>query len=160
MSSAADAPTLPVENEDWAAVLARFGNGATGTFESSRVTVGPRCEYGIAVYGTQGSLSELRAHERAPGVRIGETYGYTRVLTDPAHGEFGRFQPGAGLGLSFDDLKTIEAALFLRSVISGEQLAPSVADGAAASVADAAERLAEDGRCTPADATGRTTFDR
>jgi predicted dehydrogenase len=163
VTSAADAPMLPVENEDWAGVLARFANGATGTFESSRVAVGPRCEYGIAVYGTQGSLewSFERMNELLV-CRRGETYGYTRVLTDPAHGEFGRFQPGAGLGLSFDDLKTVEAALFLRSVITGEQLAPSVADGlASASVADAAERSAEDGRwhSVPAPA-GRTTFDR
>lgn len=66
------------------------------------------------------------------------------------------------LGLSFDDLKTVEAALFLRSVITGDQLAPSVADGlAAASVADAAERSAEDGRwhAVPAP-VGRMTFDR
>ena len=43
--------------------------------------------------------------------------------------------------MGFDDLKTIEAHLFLVSVLSGEQLAPSVADGwAAAAVVDAAER--------------------
>jgi predicted dehydrogenase len=161
--SAAGAPMLPVENEDWAAVHARFASGAVGTFESTRVAVGPRCEYGIAVYGTEGSLEWgfERMNELAV-CRRGETYGYTRVLADPSHGAFGRFQPGAGLSLSFDDLKTVEAALFLQSVLSGAQLAPSVADGlAAAEVADAAERSAAAGcwQAVPAP-VGRTTFDR
>nr|WP_245556856.1 Gfo/Idh/MocA family oxidoreductase [Gryllotalpicola ginsengisoli] len=33
-----------VENEDYAAVIARFENGALGVFESSRIAVGPRAE--------------------------------------------------------------------------------------------------------------------
>ena len=35
----------PVENEDYVAALVRFDNGAVGTLESSRVSVGPRAEY-------------------------------------------------------------------------------------------------------------------
>lgn len=162
VTSAADAPMLPVENEDWTGVLARFASGVTGTFESSRVAVGPRCDYEIAVYGTEGSLSwNFERMNELAVCRRGETYGYTRVLADPSHGEFGRFHPGAGMGLSFDDLKTIEASLFLRSVISGEQIAPSVADGlAAAEVAAAAERSAASGtwQAVPTP-KGRTTFD-
>ena len=162
LSAVVDAPRLPVENEDWAAVLARFASGAVGTFESSRVSVGPRCEYSIAVYGTGGSVSwNFERMNELEVCREGETYGYTRVMTDPSHGEFGRFQPGAGIGLSYDDLKTIEASLFVRSVLSGKQVAPSVADGlAAAEVADAAERSAASrGWEAVATPTGRTTFD-
>jgi predicted dehydrogenase len=162
VTSAADAPLLPVENEDWTAVLARFEDGIVGTFESSRVAVGPGCEYGIAVYGSDGSIVwDFERMNELLVSRLGETRGYTRVLTDPSHGEFGRFHPAAGIGLSFDDLKTIEASLFLRSVLTGDQVAPSVADGlAAAEVAHAAERSATSGAWqsvpTP---TGRTTFD-
>ena len=48
--------------------------------------------------------------------------------------------------MGFDDLKTIEAALFLRSVAEGVQHAPSAADAwAAAEVADAAVRSAASG---------------
>lgn len=48
--------------------------------------------------------------------------------------------------MGFDDLKTIEAQLFLRSVIEGRQLAPSAADGwSAAKLVDAALRSAASG---------------
>lgn len=158
------AATLPVENEDYAAIIARLDSGAIATLESSRIAIGPRCEYGFAVYGTKGSLvwdfermNELRV---CLGRATGQ-YGYTRVLTEPGHGDFGRFQPGAGMGLSFDDLKTIEAYQFLASVVSGRQLAPSVADGlAAASVVDAAAQSALDGTWHTVPAPiGSVTFD-
>jgi predicted dehydrogenase len=162
VTSEAGAPLLPVENEDWTGVLARFAGGVVGTFESSRVAVGPGCEYGIAVYGTEGSIVwDFERMNELLVSRRGEPRGYTRVLTDPSHGDFGRFHPAAGIGLSFDDLKTIEASLFLRSVLTGDQVAPSVADGlAAAEVAHAAERSDALGtwQSVPPP-TGRTTFD-
>jgi predicted dehydrogenase len=155
-----------VENEDYAAMLARFASGAVGTFEASRVAVGPRAEYVIEVYGTAGSvrwdferMNELRL---AIGPAAGSGYGYTTLLAEPGFGEFGRFQPGAGTAMGFDDLKAIEAARFLRSVLTGEQIAPSVADGlAAARVAAAAEASAASGSWQHVPATaGRITFDR
>jgi predicted dehydrogenase len=141
---------LPVENEDYAAVLARLDGGAVATFESSRVAVGPRCGYGIEVFGSEGSArwDFERMNELEVCLGSGPAgYGFTRVLTDPEHGEFGRFNPGGGMGLSFEDLKVIEGARFISSVITGEQVAPSVADGLqAARVAAAAEASAADGR--------------
>jgi predicted dehydrogenase len=136
----------PVENEDYAAIHARFASGAVGTFESSRVAIGSRCDYSLEVYGTAGSarwnLQRLNELEVCldPG---GPAYGYTTVYAGPAHGDFARFQPGGGLGMGFDDLKTVEAGRFLESVLRGRQLAPSVDDGlATALVLDAAERSA------------------
>jgi hypothetical protein len=70
-------------------------------------------------------------------------YGYTRQMSDHRFGDFARFQPGAGMGLSFDDLKVIEGARFVQSVVTGEQLSASAADAlstsriAAAAVASA-----------------------
>jgi len=133
----------PVENEDYAGVLARFENGAVGVFESSRVAVGPRAEYVVEVYGTEGSLrwDFQRMNELQVALRGSGEYGYTTVYAQPGDGDFARFQPGGGTGMGFDDLKTIEAVHFLRSVAEGVQHGPSVADGlAAAAVADAAER--------------------
>lgn len=161
---AADAELLPVENEDYAALIVRFASGAVGTLESSRVAVGPRCEYGFTVYGTQGSVAWDYERMNELQVCLGratETYGYSRVLTEPGFGDFGRFQPGGGQCLSFDDLKTIEANQFLTSVVTGTQIAPSVADGlAAATVVQAAVSSATDGRWHQVPGpTGRYTFD-
>jgi len=133
----------PVENEDYAAVLARFENGALGVFESSRIAVGPRAEYVIEVYGTEGSLrwDFQRLNELRLAVRGDRDYGYTTLHAQPGDGDFARFQPGGGTSMGFDDLKTIEAAQFLHSVAEGVQHGPSVLDGrAAAAIADAAER--------------------
>jgi len=154
----------PVENEDYAGILARFASGAVGTFESSRVAVGPRAEYIIEVYGTEGSVrwnfQRLNELEVCLGLNE-ENHGYTTVMAGPSHGEFARFQPGAGTSMGFDDLKTIEAGLFLESVASGKQLAPSAADGwSAASVAEAAIESAADGGWHKVGAiSGTTTYD-
>lgn len=162
-----DGELLPVENEDYAAVLARLDGGAVATFESSRVAVGPRCGYGIEVFGSQGSArwDFERMNELEVCLGPGDAgYGFTRVMTDGAHGEFGRFNPGGGMGLSFEDLKVIEGAEFVTSVLTGEQLAPSVADGLqAARVAAAAEASAVDGlwhAVAPRGAVGRASGGR
>ncbi|MDR1442166.1 MAG: Gfo/Idh/MocA family oxidoreductase [Bifidobacteriaceae bacterium] len=159
-----DAPMLPVENEDYAALLVRFGCGAAGTFEATRVGVGSRCDYGISVHGTAGVIGWN--FERMNEVEIcsgpfARDYGYTREMSDHRFGDFARFQPGAGMGLSFDDLKTIEGARFVRSVVSGTQVAASVADALATSrIASAAIESVSSGRwVTVPEPTGKTTFD-
>ena len=158
--------TYPVENEDYGAVLARFENGVLGTFETSRVAVGPRAEYVIEVYGTQGSVRWNYEYMNHLDVLIAADnahhHGYTRVMADATHGDFGRFQPGPGQGMSFDDQKTIEAKLFLESVLTGEQLAPSAADAwAAAECDEAAVASAADGTWHDVPTVqGRTTYDR
>src|SRR5699024_8623242 len=82
-------------------------------------------------------------------VMIGEggtEHGYTTVLAAPGHGDYARFQPGPGIPMSFNDLKTIEAAAFLSDVTRGTHLAPSAADGlAAAEVCEACVRAAASG---------------
>jgi predicted dehydrogenase len=164
VKASADGEMLPVENEDYAALLARFANGVVGTFESTRVGIGSRCDYGITIHGTDGAIrwNFERVNEleicSGPAAR---DYGWTTVLSDSRFGDFDRFQPGAGMGLSFDDLKAIEGARFIQSVASGKQLAPSVADAlATASVAEAALESAAKGgwQAVPAP-QGHTTFD-
>lgn len=163
--SAGSGAPAPVENEDWAALMVRFRSGAVGTLESSRVAVGHRAEYSIEVSGTGGALrwnfmrlNELDVVLGGPGH---DDYGFTTVMASPSFGDFSRFQPGAGTSMGFDDLKTIQAARFLESLVSGIQVAPSAADGlAAARVVEAAETSATDGRWHDVPAPiGRTTFD-
>ncbi len=134
-----------VENEDHVVALGRLDSGAVVTLEASRVAHGPRAEYVVEVYGSQGSVRW--SFERLNELQVADGRGgYRTVMAGPEHGEFARFQPGAGTSMGFDDLKTVEAALFLRSVLSGEQVAPSAADGwSAAAVGAAVLASAADG---------------
>jgi predicted dehydrogenase len=144
----------PVENEDYAAALVRFapsaqGSGAVGTLEASRTIVGPQCGLGLELYGTEGSavwnfeqLNELRL---CLG-RGGPHQGYTTVLGNPHLGDYGRFQPGPGIAMGYDDLKVIEAKKFLVAVTGGERDNATIDDAlAVAEVVAAAERSAADG---------------
>jgi len=159
-TGSADQPRGRVENEDFAAVIGRSSSGAVVTLEASRVAVGPRAEYALEVHGTAGSL-------RWDFARLNELQladdpsGYRTVMAGPGFGDFARFQPGAGTGMGFDDLKTIEAQLFLRSVREGRQLAPSAADAwAAAEIVDAVERSDASGSWERVAAVeGPTTYD-
>ena len=141
----------PVENEDYVGMLVRFDGGVIGTMESSRVSVGPRAEYVVEVYGTSGSarwnferLNELQVCTAVDG---GPTHGYTRAMAGPAWGDWSRYQPAIGTSMGFDDLKSVEAAQFLRSFLTGTQLAPSAADAwCAAEVDEAVVASAADAR--------------
>ena len=153
-----------VENEDYVAALARTESGALVTLESSRVAMGPHAEYVIEVYGTQGSVRWNFEHPQHLQVLIagdGSHRGYVNVMTNAGHGDFARFQPGPGQTMSFDDAKVVEAKLFLESVLTGKQVAPSAADAWAAAEADeAVVASAADGRWHQVPAVdGPTTFD-
>ncbi len=128
----------PVENEDWVAALGRLDGGAHATLESSRVARGHRSDYALEVFGTEGSArwSFTRMNEFEVMIGDGGTeHGYTTVLAAAGHGDYARFQPGPGIPMSFDDLKTIEAAAFLSDAAHGTHLAPTAADGLAAAEA-------------------------
>src|SRR3954453_7568672 len=141
-----------VENEDYGAVLARFapnsrGPGAVGPLECSRVVVGPQCGLSIEVYGTEGSATwnfeRMNELKLALG-RGGAHAGYTTILGNPGMGDYGKFQPGPGNSMGYDDLKVVEAKKFLQSVTHGAPGActmfdaQSAADLVSASVATAA----------------------
>lgn len=128
-------PTGPVTNEDYASALVQFENGVQGTFESCRAIFGPKCEMSFEVNGTEGALRwnfermnelELYLPDGTPA-----RDGYTRLLAGPAYGLHGRFIPGDGIGIGYEDLKAIEAYQFLQSIVDGQQAAPSFADALA-----------------------------
>jgi predicted dehydrogenase len=125
-----------VENEDYAAVLARFASGAVGTLEVSRVVVGPQCGLALEIYGTEGSacwnferMNELKV---ALG-RGGPHAGYTTVLGNRHLGDYASFQPGPGNSMGYDDLKVIEARKFLVAVTGGDAGACTIDDAQSAS---------------------------
>jgi predicted dehydrogenase len=138
-----------VENEDVLWSIVRFEQGVTGTIESSRVAVGPQARYAFELHGSEGAvawdferLNELLVYRASDG---GDA-GYTRVLMGPQHPPFERFQPGPGLPMGYDDLKVIEAASFLESVVDRVQREPGVREAlAAAAVIAAMQRSAVSG---------------
>lgn len=152
--SAEEGTLLPVENEDYATLLVRFGDtavgaGALGNLEASRIAVGPRSEYAFEVFGTEGSVrwdfERMNELEIALG-RDGANRGYVRSVADEYFPDFPRFQPSAGTGMGFDDLKVIEAARFLTGVIGGPTTSSNIHDAvASARVLDAVEQSASSG---------------
>jgi predicted dehydrogenase len=143
----------PVENEDVVWSIVRFERGVTGTIEASRVAVGPQARYAFEVHGSLGAVAWdfERMNELSVFLPIesGDA-GYARVVMGPQHEPFGRFQPGPGLPMGFDDLKVIEAALFLQSVADGEPREPGVREAlAAAKVIAAMDRSAVSGAWEP-----------
>src|SRR5205814_10619619 len=108
--------------------------GAGGTLEASRVSVGPQCAIGFEIYGTDGSATsnfEQMNELRLCLGRVGDNRGYTTVLGNAALGDYGRFQPGPGHSMSYDDLKVIEARKFLVAVGGGEQRNSTIAEALA-----------------------------
>jgi len=145
----------PVENEDYAGMMVRLANnavaaGAVGTLEASRVAVGPRASYNFEIYGTEGSVmwdfERMNELQVAIG-RKGQHLGYQRVMVAPGFGEFAAFQPGAGTGMGYDDLKVIEAKKFLTAYLGGETANSNIHDAvAAARVNDAVEESQKTGQ--------------
>jgi predicted dehydrogenase len=59
-------------------------------------------------------------------------------LVNIADGELAAFQPGAGIAMGFDDLKVIEGARFVRSIVEGKPYGATIDDAVAAADAVAA----------------------
>ena len=140
----------PVENEDYVSSIVQFENGARGTFENSRVCVGPHVRMSFEVNGTRGALSwdfqrlnELELYRSdATGSR-----GYRTVFAAPGMGDFGNFQPGAGISMGYDDFKVSEAYKFLSSIADGRQREPGIREIASTMrVVEAMDRSCETGR--------------
>jgi predicted dehydrogenase len=126
-------PTGEVTNEDYAAAMVRFANGARGTFESSRAIIGPESQMAFDVYGTKGALrwnletmNEMQVflvddEGRAPR-------GYTTVYAGDRYPYHGHFVPGDANAIGYEDLKVIENYEFLTAVATGEQHRPGFSE--------------------------------
>ena len=70
--------------------------------------------------------------------------GYTRIVSGPGHPFHSQFNPATGTGLGYDDLKTVEAYQFLKSIAEKRQGEPGFAEALrVAKVLDAIERSCE-----------------
>lgn len=148
----AGAATGDVENPDWVLALLRTRGGVAVGLEASRAAVGQQNAYGFEVAGTRGRLAW---DFRRPGellVSGPETVNApeARVMSGPGHGEYGAFQPGAGIALGFDDTKVVEARALVARIAGGTG---SLAAPLAGTMADAV-RAAEVLRALAASADG------
>lgn len=117
-------PLGTVQNPDYAACLLRTVSDAPVFLEGSRAGVGDQNNYGFEIRGTSGLLAWDFRHAGELAVSSGGTYAnqpITTMLAGPGDGDYGRFQPGAGISLGFDDLKVIECAGLLGAIAGGAQ---------------------------------------
>ena len=130
-------PLGTVQNPDYASCLLRTTTDVPVFVEGSRAGVGDQNNYGFEIRGTSGLLAW---DFRRPGelvVSSGRTFAnqpLTTMLAGPGDGDYGRFQPGAGISLGFDDLKVIECAGLLGEIAGGQpDVGATIEDGVAAS---------------------------
>ncbi|TWG65860.1 Gfo/Idh/MocA family protein [Aminobacter sp. J44] len=127
--SADDGTHKPVENEDIASAILEFESGVQGLFSTSRSAWGRKNYMAVEVHGTQGMIcfdqermNELRLYQNAGDKSV---QGYRTIMTGPVHEPYGNFVPAPGHQIGFNDLKTIEAASFLRAIAGGSEAYPS-----------------------------------
>lgn len=125
-------PTGPVENEDFASMLCRFDCGATGTFETSRTTIGPESQNAFEVYGTKGALAwnferlnELQYYRHEPTIK--ET-GWTTIFGGDRFPFHGAFVPGQANAIGFEDIVATEDFVFLEALATGGTFSPGFAE--------------------------------
>jgi len=140
-----------VTNEDYVGALVQFANGAHGNLEVCRVIQGHKCDWGFEAEGTQGAVSWNfeRMNELNVFLPDGDSAhdGYARIVSGPQYPFHQRFNPATGTGLGYDDLKTIEAHQFLKSIAEKRQGEPGFAEAVrVAEVLAAIERTWETGR--------------
>jgi predicted dehydrogenase len=146
-----DAPPAmrEVENEDIAHALLRFASGVRGTLATSRVAWGRKNGFDFEVFGTRGAIRFTE--ERFGEIQLylagdrEDRSGFRTILTGPDHPPYGRFNPAAGHGLGFNELKVAEAALLLDAIAGTGKAYPDFREGAAIeaivdAIADSAAR--------------------
>ncbi|MGA1075357.1 MAG: Gfo/Idh/MocA family protein [Ilumatobacteraceae bacterium] len=126
-------PTGAVTNEDYAAAMVVFENGARGTFESSRAIIGPESQMAFDVYGTKGALRwNLETMNELEVFVVDETgrapRGYTKVYAGDRYPYHGHFVPGDAPAIGYEDLKVLENFEFLSAVARDEQHRPGFAE--------------------------------
>ena len=145
--------------DDAAAFLARFDNGAIGTFEATRFAAGRRNQNSFEINGSKGSLAfdlermnelEVFFTEDDPDVQ-----GFRTVnVTEPDHPYSGAWwPPGHILGYEHTFVHTMKD--LMDGIEAGQSPTPNFEDGyRCQAVLDAVERSAASGEWTRPDVEG------
>ena len=146
-----DRPGLrAVKVEDVGRAVLRFANGAHGSIEANWLATGRKMQHDVEIAGSKGGL--IFTQERLNELRLYRTddpegrRGFRTIVAGPEHSPYGAFCPAPGHQLGFNDLKTIEAGDFLRTIIQGGDAGADFREGwEVAKVVDAIYRAARQG---------------
>ena len=129
----ADAPKGEVTVDDATLFMARFANGALGSFEATRYASGHRCTNAFEINGSKGSvkfdferMNELEVYftDDADDVQ-----GFRRVIaTDPAHAYMDAWWP-AGHTIGYGQTFTHEVVELMNAIAEDRQPVPNFVDG-------------------------------
>lgn len=129
----ASAPKGEVTVDDATLFLARFANGALGSFEATRFAPGHRCTNAFEINGSKGSvkfdferMNELQVYftDDAEDVQ-----GFRRVMaTDPAHAYMDAWWP-AGHSIGYGQTFTHAVVELLNAIAEDRQPEPNFHDG-------------------------------
>ncbi len=125
----AGSPVLKtIQVDDIARLTVKFARGCRGHIEANWVATGRKMQLGFEISGTKGSLSF--SQERFNELQFysvdnqGRHKGYQTLVAGPEHAPYGSFCPAAGHQLGFNDLKTIEMAEFIQSIVKNDISGP------------------------------------
>jgi predicted dehydrogenase len=122
-----------VTNDDQAQIVCRFSGGVLGSLFISRVATGRKMGYCYEIVGTKGALRFDGEDQNALWLYKAEgdasQRGFTKILTGPAHPDFGAFCLGPGHGTGYQDQIIIEARDFLAAIAGEKPAWPSFRDG-------------------------------
>lgn len=125
--------TGSVTVDDATLFLARFGNGALGSFEATRFATGHRSTNSFEINGSKGSV--IFDFERMNELQVyftddkEDVQGFRRVLaTDPAHAYSGVWWP-AGHPIGYEHTFTHAFVEFLDAIEQDRQPVPNFNDG-------------------------------
>ncbi|OUM94377.1 MAG: dehydrogenase [Thermobacillus sp. ZCTH02-B1] len=147
----ASAPKGQVTVDDATLFLARFANGALGSFEATRLAPGHRCTNAFEINGSKGSvkfdferMNELQVYftDDAEDVQ-----GFRRVMaTDPAHAYMEGWWP-AGHSIGYGQTFTHVIVELLNAIAENRQPVPNFHDGVKCqAVLEAVEKSIEERR--------------
>lgn len=128
-----DAPKGPVTVDDATLFMARFANGALGSFESTRFAPGHRCTNSFEINGSLGSvkfdferMNELQVYFTGDAEDV---QGFRRVLaTDPAHAYSEAWWP-PGHTIGYEHTFIHETVELMEALEQNRQPVPNFVDG-------------------------------
>ncbi len=122
-----------VTNDDMGQFLCRFNSGALGNISVSRVAMGRKMGLSYEIFGTKGALRFDQEDQNALWFYRAdlpkEQQGFTKILTNAEHPDYGQFCEGPGHGTGYQDQLIIEARDFLQAIETGTTQWPRFADG-------------------------------